>query len=353
MVDTYCRLNQIIKEAIDSKKKIAVFPFGRVGLQAKHIIEERYGQTALYIDNEICKYNKKVISLEEFSKMNTEEYIVMICVIDSNLDTMLEELLREHINCEVLNYLRKPYVEYIDAEYDYFTKIKKLCWVKKEINREIIRIGKNNDGGYALLNNLESIEIAYGFGISGDVSFEKKLAEYGIKVYCYDHTIDRLPDNSKGLIFRKNGIAANDDVDNHMLSFPTILKDNNHNDRENMLLKMDVEGCEWEVLDSIDSTVLKKFNQIVIEIHDILETSHELVLRVLDKLTTTHQVIWVHGNNNSKVIKAKDILISDVLEMCLVRKDSYNFEDTDFSIPQIYDMPNVENIHEVELGTWS
>ena len=61
-----------------------------------------------------------------------------------------------------------------------------------------IRIGRKADGGYILLNDFNNIKIAYSFGISSEISFEKELADKNIDIYIYDHTINKLPfENSK------------------------------------------------------------------------------------------------------------------------------------------------------------
>ena len=68
----------------------------------------------------------------------------------------------------------------------------------KVIGLNKIRIGKNGDGGYILLEDLKQIKIAYSFGIGAEISFEKYLAEKNIDIFMYDHTIKKLPvQNSK------------------------------------------------------------------------------------------------------------------------------------------------------------
>ena len=61
-----------------------------------------------------------------------------------------------------------------------------------------IRIGRKADGGYILLDDLKNIKIAYSFGISREISFDKELAKKNIDVFMYDHSINHLPfENSK------------------------------------------------------------------------------------------------------------------------------------------------------------
>lgn len=51
-----------------------------------------------------------------------------------------------------------------------------------------VRIRKEGDGGYILLNDFENIyfiSIAYSFGIRNNVSFDFELAEKNIDVFMY------------------------------------------------------------------------------------------------------------------------------------------------------------------------
>ena len=47
----YYILDEIIKEELDAGNKIAIYPFGKIGMYAKAILEDRYGQKGIFIDN--------------------------------------------------------------------------------------------------------------------------------------------------------------------------------------------------------------------------------------------------------------------------------------------------------------
>lgn len=64
---------------------------------------------------------------------------------------------------------------------------------KRDTRKKRILIGRKADGGYVLLDDFENIKIAYSFGIDADIYFDKDLADRGIDVYMYDHTINSLP----------------------------------------------------------------------------------------------------------------------------------------------------------------
>ena len=71
---------------------------------------------------------------------------------------------------------------------------KKLCIYhlilpKEVVGKKRILLGEKDDGCYVLLDDFENIKYAYSFGIYTNIQFDKALADKGIDVYMYDHTI--------------------------------------------------------------------------------------------------------------------------------------------------------------------
>lgn len=64
---------------------------------------------------------------------------------------------------------------------------KKVSWKNR------ILLGDKYDGYYVLLDDFDNIKIAYSFGISKSIQFDKALADKGIDVFMCDHTINSLP----------------------------------------------------------------------------------------------------------------------------------------------------------------
>ena len=50
--------------------------------------------------------------------------------------------------------------------------------------------------------------IVYSFGIGGDMSFEKSMAEMGCKVLAYDPTISKAPDQHENISFKQIGVVG-------------------------------------------------------------------------------------------------------------------------------------------------
>jgi len=130
------------------------------------------------------------------------------------------------------------------SELDILKELDDVLEVETPIGIDLVRVGNVNDGGYILMDSFEgSAGIVYSFGISNDVSFDKELAERGYDIYQYDHTIDGLPEENEKFHYFKKGITGKSDNKDEMLdSLENIIRTNRHEDKEKMILKMDVEG---------------------------------------------------------------------------------------------------------------
>lgn len=353
MGECFYRLDQMIRESIEKGKEVAIFPMGKIGLEAKNILNNRYFMDGIYIDNNMCKFSDRVISLEQIGQYDLNKIQILLCVLDKNLNNRLEQdIKRLYPNADVANLYGNYNIISKEDDHAYFLKIKELVKIKKVLGYELVRIGRDYDGGYVFLDDFERTSLAYSFGISDDVSCDMGLAERGIEVWCFDHTIDYLPQYKKGLHFIKNGIAGKDMESEKLLSIETILKNNNHLNSKDIILKMDVEGAEYDFIQTISTEVINKFSQMTFEFHEILSLPKEKILSTFEKINRTHQAIWCHANNCGDVGMAKDILMPNLLEITFVRKDIYQFEDLIYSAPINIDMPNIEFKKDVPLIGW-
>ena len=100
---------------------------------------------------------------------------------------------------------------------------------KKVIGKERILIGGKKDGSYILLNDFKNIKIAYSFGIGNRIQFDKYLADKGIDVYMYDHTIYSLPFNNSRFHWKKIGITGiNSKKNKYLKSLEELIIENKH-----------------------------------------------------------------------------------------------------------------------------
>ena len=122
----------------------------------------------------------------------------------------------------------KGIVNCLSKEQDSELCIYHLIVPKNVVGKKKILIGAKKDGGYVLLNDFKNIKIAYSFGISNNIHFDKDLADKGIDVYMYDHTINKLPFNNSKFHWKKIGISGKAFINEHLKTLEDLILENGH-----------------------------------------------------------------------------------------------------------------------------
>lgn len=213
-----------------------------------------------------------------------------------------------------------------------------------------IRLGVNSDGGY-VIGNIPDYDCYISAGVSNEESFSrdfiKKFNMNKFNSYAFDGTINNYPyEYTKDITFVKKNIAPYRSKTKANLS--QLI--NNYN---NIFLKMDIEGCEYDWLLSLSEENLSKFKQIVIEFHGINDDSwgknYDKKLECFKLLSNTHYIIHAHGNNYSGTQNK----IPDVIELTYLRKVYFNEEPkintTKLPISNL-DFPCNKNANDYELN---
>lgn len=172
---------------------------------------------------------------------------------------------------------------------------------KKVVGKNRILLGDKSDGCYVLLDDFDNIKIAYSFGISNNIQFDKALADKGIDVFMYDHTINSLPYQNPKFHWKKLGLCGKKTFKTNLKNLENLIKENGHTNEENMILKMDIEKWEWESLIDVNEETLNQFKYIAIEYHFVDEKTVQneyLYYNVLKKISKTHQPFYVRCNND-------------------------------------------------------
>jgi len=220
------------------------------------------------------------------------------------------------------------------------------------------RVGKDFDGGYVMLENFEAttIDAAYSFGIADDASWDEEIANRGIDVYMYDHTIDKLPSAHRRFRYFKLGITG-DEKDKNLNTLNDILAKNGHTQRNNLIMKMDIEGCEWDVFQYAETGILDQFSQIVVEFHGLVAAVYDrealmTVVSVLQKINKTHQSVHVHANGSSVPLLIGGLALPDVMEVSYLRRrgGKHKFIPNTRQFPTELDQPTFQSGHDVYLG---
>jgi len=217
------------------------------------------------------------------------------------------------------------------------------------------RVGRFFDGGYVMLDRFDDVSAAYSLGINDDVSWDLDVAARGIPIYQYDHTIERLPAEHEMFHWEKIGIAAK--ADGEFETLERLVVKNGHETAENLLLKIDIEGFEWEVFANTPSRVFNQFSQVVAELHWLERIGEydfgERARRGISNLMSTHKLVHVHANNHAPWIVLGGVCLPCVIEITLARKDLGTFEVSDEIFPTPLDMPCHSQLADLYLGRFT
>ena len=215
-----------------------------------------------------------------------------------------------------------------------------LILPKEVIGKKRILLGEKYDGCYVLLDDFENIKIAYSFGISRNIQFDKALADKGIDIYMYDHTINSLPYQNPKFHWKKIGICGIGNKHPNMKNLEELIKENGHINEKNMILKMDIEHWEWESIINLKENTLNQFKYIAIEFHfrdEKIYKNANLYYNVIKKLSKTHQSFYVRCNGDrSRKINFGFNRICHIMEVSYVIKRD-NFFKKDETIYPIYE----------------
>ena len=209
-----------------------------------------------------------------------------------------------------------------------------LIYPKKVVGKNRILVGQKSDGCYVLLDDFENIKIAYSFGISVMIQFDDYLANKGIDVYMYDHTINGLKYNHPKFHWKKIGICGNNERTEQLKTLEDLIKENGHTNEKNMILKIDVEHAEWNALNDLKDEILTQFKYIVIEFHFLKpESEAELYYKVLKKIKRTHQVFYHRCHGREHIVKFGNNFVCKYLELSYIIRDGNNFTKDDSFYP--------------------
>jgi len=236
-------------------------------------------------------------------------------------------------------------------------------------NSDLFRLGSKNDGGYIIHNKtiLNTKEIL-SFGIFNDWNIEKNFLKIKkeCKVIAYDHTIDinffktQLRQCLIKLILFKNlrlrniikifqyfdyqfffsfpnthikkriGLAKNSLDINQVFDLSNI---------NNCLLKIDIEGDEYEVLSQITNHI-DHINTLIIEFHEIDKENNLNLIKNFINFNKKLKLIHIHGNNCTGVDYKKD---PKTIELTFVNSDYIPIKN--YKTKKKYPIKNLDSVN--------
>lgn len=193
----------------------------------------------------------------------------------------------------------------------------------------------HGDGGYVLIDSAFGSSVLLGYGIAQDASFEDDAQKhFGLKAYGFDHTTPDSFQPPDGVTLVREKMTA-ESFEEHMKKYVP--------EGETCILKIDIEGDEWEILKTIN---LSRVTQLAIELHDVKK------LPDIDNFLLVH----IHGNNcHNQPMRWFDRsrTIPRVLECTYINKTCTEVEPDDEGIyPTEYDSKNRPDVDDVPLNFW-
>jgi hypothetical protein len=165
-------------------------------------------------------------------------------------------------------------------------------------NCTLKRYGGPNDGGYLMCENLATgVASAYSYGIATEDNWGCDVSrQFGVTVHQYDCFTPNRPACEGGrFVFHDECVGpAAAAVDAQ--PFDTIASQiaRNGDAGKRILLKIDVEGAEWDSLMATPDEVLDTFVQMPMELHGTDEAKFVDVIR---RLKRQFHLVNLHFNN--------------------------------------------------------
>jgi hypothetical protein len=167
------------------------------------------------------------------------------------------------------------------------------------------RFGSANDGGYLMCENLiEPIDAAYSYGIGPNDDWGCDVSRrYHVPVQQYDCFDPARPACSGGAFVFHNECVGDRSGYRKSYFFDTLENQirRNGDTSRHLIIKMDIEGAEWDSLFAAPDELLASIPQLAMEMHGF---DNPKIVEVIRKLKRNFYLVNLHFNNWSCTPKA-------------------------------------------------
>lgn len=164
-------------------------------------------------------------------------------------------------------------------------------------NCDLQRFGEAHDGGYLVCANLlPGVAAGYSYGISGYDGWGCQVATtLRVPVHQFDCFDTRQPACAAGTVFHAECVGT-EPVEIEGRRFDSMARQmaaNGHTGAR-VVMKMDVEGAEWNAFLTASDATLDQIDQLIIELHGNGEARF---LQAVHRLKAHFEVANLHMNN--------------------------------------------------------
>ena len=221
------------------------------------------------------------------------------------------------------------------------------------------RWGPESDGAYVVpVELMRNAKVLVSGGVADNVRFEAEVAEKapGIRMGLFDHTILNAPDHTPAnATWHKLGLGSGQGFVS--LERAAILS--GAGPEESIAVKLDIEGAEWEVIDSTPPGFWKRVDVLVIEFHRLNDKQKwDYYSIVLDKLNAYLIPVHVHGNNHDVTVhfSHQGVHVPITLEVTYVNRSLIPRNATprvwNHPAPTPLDHPNKTGVPDLQFDYW-
>ena len=172
-------------------------------------------------------------------------------------------------------------------------------------NCTLKRFGSASDGGYLMCENLiEPLDAGYSYGVGGNDDWGCEVSRrYHVPVHQYDCFDPARPICNDGTFVFHNECVGDRTGYRESRFFDTLENQIRRNGDigRRVIIKMDIEGAEWDSLLVAPDELLASIPQITMEMHGFDDPK---ILKVIRKLKRNFYLVNLHFNNWSCTPKA-------------------------------------------------
>jgi len=168
-------------------------------------------------------------------------------------------------------------------------------------NCTLKRFGSANDGGYLMCENLiEPLDAAYSYGVGSNDDWGCEVSRrYHVPVHEYDCFDPARPACNGGNLIFHNQCIGDRTAERASRFFDTLENQMRENgdapeSGRRVIIKIDIEGAEWDALLATSDELLSSLPQITMEMHGYNDPK---ILEVLRKLKRNFYLVNLHFNN--------------------------------------------------------
>lgn len=210
--------------------------------------------------------------------------------------------------------------------------------IPKKSSFKKFRCGNKRDGGYIFAETPIKKQNIYGFGVDNDISCEIDLHDhFKGNVYLFDGSCDYNRELPNMFYYNKTNVTKDNINSIIEINVPSIVK-------------MDIEGGEFECLNYMREDFYENIEQFVIEFH-LDETNLNQFFEAIEKLQKHYKLIHLHGNNCCGLLS---IEIPKILELTFLNKKMCTIDEIDFGpFPdKNLDYKNIDSNDELYFQWW-